>query len=412
MQQIAHPARRYDLDWLRVIAFGLLIFYHTGMLYVSDWGFHYKSQYQSEVLQYVMLLVNPWRMPLLFFISGIAVHYVLKNNSLFYSLRSRTWRLLLPLLFGILAVVPVQLYVEMKTAGVLDFGIGHFYQVFFNLDHPVFDQYQSGIWPHVDVNHLWYLRELWQFSLVLIILHPLLNAKPVKELINHIVASQHIGIIIGVWPVFLTCLVLFIFPEDDEGIRIARGFCFFVLGYLINENANWWAVLLDRRRLLLSIAFLSTLFFLSYYRFFWLQRETSVTPSYEYLETLYLYFHRWISLLAVCAYAAGYLNKEHAYLEFLSKAVYPSYIVHQSVLIAVCFYLTPFKLGVLVESAVVILTTFGSCLLTYLIAKKIGIFGNLLGVFNKSGESVNALALVTKGVFGVFVIVLGLKIIL
>jgi glucans biosynthesis protein C len=26
--------RRYDLDWLRVIAFLLLIFYHIGMFYV------------------------------------------------------------------------------------------------------------------------------------------------------------------------------------------------------------------------------------------------------------------------------------------------------------------------------------------------------------------------------------------
>ena len=35
--------RRYDLDWLRVIAFGLLIFYHIGMFYVS-WDFHVKRR--------------------------------------------------------------------------------------------------------------------------------------------------------------------------------------------------------------------------------------------------------------------------------------------------------------------------------------------------------------------------------
>ena len=31
--------RRYDLDWLRIIAFGLLILYHVGMFYVT-WGWH------------------------------------------------------------------------------------------------------------------------------------------------------------------------------------------------------------------------------------------------------------------------------------------------------------------------------------------------------------------------------------
>ena len=52
-------ARRYDLDWLRVLAFGLLIFFHTGMLYVEHWDFHFKSQYLSAALEYPMLLLSP-----------------------------------------------------------------------------------------------------------------------------------------------------------------------------------------------------------------------------------------------------------------------------------------------------------------------------------------------------------------
>ena len=64
--------RRYDLDWLRVLAFGLLILYHTGMFYVADWGWHVKSVHQSEWLQLPMLLSNQWRMPLIFLVSGLA----------------------------------------------------------------------------------------------------------------------------------------------------------------------------------------------------------------------------------------------------------------------------------------------------------------------------------------------------
>ena len=63
------PARRADLDWLRILAFGLLIFYHIGMLYVADWGYHVKSHHSSEALQSLMLLVNPWRMPVLWLFS-------------------------------------------------------------------------------------------------------------------------------------------------------------------------------------------------------------------------------------------------------------------------------------------------------------------------------------------------------
>src|SRR5690606_39312296 len=58
--------RRHDIDALRVFAFALLILYHAGMVYVADWGFHIKSGYQAEWLQYPMIFLSRWRMPLLF----------------------------------------------------------------------------------------------------------------------------------------------------------------------------------------------------------------------------------------------------------------------------------------------------------------------------------------------------------
>ena len=67
-QAVELPPRRYDLDWLRVLAFGLLIFYHTGMLYSQNWGFHFKSQYLSSNIENIMLLLSPWRMGLIWFI--------------------------------------------------------------------------------------------------------------------------------------------------------------------------------------------------------------------------------------------------------------------------------------------------------------------------------------------------------
>ena len=72
-------SRRHDLDWLRVPAFSLLIFYHTGMLYVEHWDFHFKSQYLSSSLEYLMLISSPWRMLLIWFIFGYALGVVLQQ---------------------------------------------------------------------------------------------------------------------------------------------------------------------------------------------------------------------------------------------------------------------------------------------------------------------------------------------
>jgi len=75
------PARRYDLDWLRVIVFGLLILFHTGMFYTANWGWHAKSTYQSQTLESFMLIIEPWRMAVLWVIAGIAIKFVLAKVS-------------------------------------------------------------------------------------------------------------------------------------------------------------------------------------------------------------------------------------------------------------------------------------------------------------------------------------------
>ena len=51
--------RHYDIDWLRTLAFGVLILYHVGMYYVTDWGWHIKSEETSTILQDIMILTNP-----------------------------------------------------------------------------------------------------------------------------------------------------------------------------------------------------------------------------------------------------------------------------------------------------------------------------------------------------------------
>ena len=78
-----HRQRLVELDWLRVLVFGLLIFYHTGMLYAEGWGWHYKSTYTSELLTNFMLWSNQWRMSLLFLIGGAAAAYFTLEHGAF-----------------------------------------------------------------------------------------------------------------------------------------------------------------------------------------------------------------------------------------------------------------------------------------------------------------------------------------
>jgi len=121
--------RRIDLDWVRIAAFGLLIFYHVGMLYVS-WGFHIKSAHRLTALEPLMLVLNPWRLSLLFLVSGVATRFMLRKYAVLPLLRSRTARLLIPLVFGMLVIVPPQAYDQIVEslgypAGFIDFYFNH-----------------------------------------------------------------------------------------------------------------------------------------------------------------------------------------------------------------------------------------------------------------------------------------------
>ncbi|MEM1270777.1 MAG: acyltransferase family protein, partial [Bacteroidota bacterium] len=105
------PARRHDLDWLRVICITLLLYYHVGMIFVS-WGFHIQSTETSALLEHIMLWMHRWRMPLLFFISGAGTRFALRKRSAGQYLGERWLRLQVPVLFGMFVIVPPQIYIE------------------------------------------------------------------------------------------------------------------------------------------------------------------------------------------------------------------------------------------------------------------------------------------------------------
>ncbi len=60
-----------------------------------------------------MLLLNPWRLTLLFIISGCATRFMLDKMKTGAFLRSRAMRLMVPLVFCVLVIVPPQTYFEI-----------------------------------------------------------------------------------------------------------------------------------------------------------------------------------------------------------------------------------------------------------------------------------------------------------
>lgn len=366
--------RRVELDWLRVIAFTILIFYHTAMLYVPNWGFHYKSAYSSVWLEYLMLLISPWRMLLIWFISGVALRYIFDKQGAGNTVLFRTPLLLLPLLFGIWVVVPVQLFAEMQQNAGLTFGYVDFYKHFIELDSSLFSQYQRGIWPHVDVNHLWYLRALWCFTVLLAVLHIVLTSK-LHVMFLHLSAlrwSTYALSILGGASLLWAQLAL---AGDSQ--REFQGFVFLLAGYLLAKRQHFWAWLTCHSKMLIWIFTFNAMIILLLYHFYWLQ--DSLTPFIVWCGSIILVLQRVCAVLLVLALAARYLTRSHPLLTRLNKAVFPIYLWHQSVIIALALWLSRYQLGGLLESLVVIIGTLLFSGLLFWLVPKLGSFAVVMG---------------------------------
>ncbi len=162
----AKPGRLIFLDWLRILAFGLLVFYHVGMYYVS-WDFHVKSPHAGHAIEPLMRLTNPWRMDLLFLVSGAATSFMLlRDGTSGRWLQLRAGRLLIPLLFGILVVVPPQSWLEVAQKYHYAGGYANFWGLYLAHFQGFCDAAgQCLILP--SWNHLWFLPYLFLYTLLL-----------------------------------------------------------------------------------------------------------------------------------------------------------------------------------------------------------------------------------------------------
>ncbi|MDR7098236.1 peptidoglycan/LPS O-acetylase OafA/YrhL [Lysobacter niabensis] len=355
--------RRHDIDALRALAFALLILYHWCMLYVGgeDWDWHLKSTYLGDWLQVPMLFVNRWRMDLIFLISGLSVHFLLRDTRPGRFIAQRSWRLLLPLTFGCLVVVPVQPYVQGIAHGAVEPGYLHFLADYFGGRQWPQDAFDG--WEHSFTwNHLWYLIYLWCYTMVFAALLPLLRRLP------NPFARLRGGwlLVLPALPLVLWTLTLQpLFDETGDLIhdwyRHAIYFTVFLYGWWLGADNDVWDELVRLRRhalasaLVLVSAYMAMVFGLSDDLPEW------VLVVGRTLRNLYI----WMALCAILGWGKACLNRPFRWLAWANEAVYPWYVLHQSLILLLAYWLLPLHLGPVLEPLLVLAGTVAGCALLH-----------------------------------------------
>jgi glucan biosynthesis protein C len=359
------PARRHDIDALRVCAFGLLILFHVGMFYVP-WDWHAKSGHVAGWLELPMTLTHQWRMQLVFLVSGLALNFLRLRTSDLQLARQRLFRLGIPLLFGMAVIIPPQAYLEALRNGATEPGYLSFLRHYFTFQpwpEGAFAGWQFGItW-----NHLWYLPYLLAYTLAAIPLMRFFAGRGAG--LRRRFQALRGGWVVALPLVPLMASGLFVYPHFPymrnsfvgDWYAHSQYFTFFFIGYLIGTDAGLWGELARMRWRALTLAITSFAVFMFMSTI--LPDELSGTQQVAML--LVTYVNRWIWIVAVLGFAHHYLNRPFRWLHYANDAVYPWYVLHQTIIVVAGYWLSRLALGPVAEPVLLIVATIGGCALLH-----------------------------------------------
>ncbi|MFC0135373.1 hypothetical protein CR105_14465 [Massilia eurypsychrophila] len=354
-------ARLYFLDWVRIAAFFVLIFYHVGMYYVT-WGWHVKSEFASDTAESYMMLSSPWRLGLLFLIAGVASRCMLAATRPGAFLRQRSWRLLLPLVFGMLVIVPPQPYFEVIEKYAYQGSYADFMQLYLQR----YRGFVSGAGQHLILptwNHLWFVAYLWVYTMLIGAVTMVAGRH--LDALSQRAAQLLVGWKTLVLPAAVLALARIVlqahYPQTHDLVHDwynhAVYLFLFLAGALLARQGAFWAQLDDLRWTALAIA-LACWALLKIC--FSLPDGLVSAAQWEWLNPL----HRagwglcqWSAIVAVCGFAHRHLQFDSVARRYLGQAVFPVYIVHQTLIVSMAHALKPLRLAPGIEAILLAVLT-------------------------------------------------------
>lgn len=341
--------RRYDIDWLRVIAIGLLLIYHIAIAF-QPWGVFIGFIQNNESLESIwipMSALNVWRIPFLFMVSGMGVAFALERRNWKQLISERSRRILVPFLFGLLCIVPIHVFFWQ-----------HYYHQEFS--HPF------------NPAHLWFLGNIYVYVLLLspIFFYLKKNKEGKIHRVMKSFFSNPISLIMITIPFILESELMN--PESFEYYAMnmhgfVLGLIAFFTGYcLVFSGDGFWKHVTKGKWILLvgalGLYLTRLLFFELKSPYFLMSMESCM----------------WI--YAVMGFGHHYLNRPSAILSYLSQAAYPIYIIHMVFIYVGSSYLFELNLNPWIKLIGINLITFVGCFATYEIIRRVVILRPLFGL--------------------------------
>ena len=366
--QLKNNQRLPELDWLRVILIFAVFIHHVCMPFNGD-NWHIMNTESSKLLDDVMVYFEQFRLPTLFFISGVGAVILLSKISVKKFASDKLLRLLIPLIVGVLFVVPPQSYIENIS------------------QYESFWQAYPSLALNLSTNHLWFIEYLIVFSLLAIPLNTFLNTKASTKVFKYIIKLTKFK---GGLFLFVSLLIVIkisfslFFPSDDNKIENLSSssyyLFFFITGMIFVANKELWQRVCEHRLYHLIILLISTVIFYGYYYSPDLSDYLSLNVRWS-IWWLVCCLVSWSALLTILGYAQFYLKKTPQWLRLSNELIYPFYIFHQTVIVVIGFYVINWQTSILIKIiSLLFLSLITTCGICIFIIKPFNLFRFLFGL--------------------------------
>jgi glucans biosynthesis protein C len=381
----AHGTNRlYYLDWLRIIATLGVCLFHVFDVF-STAGFEIKNAEQSEVITILLGIVFPWGMPLFFVIAGAGSYFALRRRTAGQFTRERTLRLLVPFFTGTLLLGPIQVYLSWShriETGVYAGSLGEF----------VMDRL-SSIGPKLfgAIGYqMWFLGFLFAFSLLALPFFIWLKGERGRSLIARLagLCEHRGGILLFILPLVAMRLVLHpFFPLQHDWADFISFGLFFILGYLVFTDARFTQAIRRDWAILLGVGVVTTLAFgMLILALGSVDLEAPPRALPEFLLWACVAAAGWCGATFMLFFGMRYLDHDSKALRYGQATLLPFFVLHQTVMLAIAYFVVQWHVGILPKLLVVLIGSFFVCIgLIELVIKRVGI---LRVFFGMKGEQV------------------------
>ena len=341
--------RRYDLDWLRVISVLLVIGFHVTEMFDPTIRFHYVQGEPNALAAAIDFFALQWIIPLLFLVAGVSAWWALDTRTGKQFALDRIRRLLAPLVFGTIVLVPIMSYFQMLQSAVFAGSFVQFYQVYF------FSYITQEGW-----GHLWFLAYLLVFSLVALPLFVLLKRPRGRRLADWITQHLRVTGILLLLPVPLVFIEVTLRAPYPFGMptlisdwaSLLNFLTLFIYGYLIMSNRLVQEAVKKVRFVALAagIATAAGRFVLGW-------TGNLPAPDYSLNWSLYMTlnaFDSWFWITTILGLGFKHLNVSTKALGYLNDIVVPIYILHLPVAVIVAFYVVAWPTLTVVKAIVIL----------------------------------------------------------